>query len=188
MKKLSEISYQISSIPKLLRTGAWLLLSVCCFLLSAQAQSDDFPKDAAPPPLKVVTSEDRKLLDAETNVKKRTQLSMELMEIRLKNAEEFVAETKFQDTINEIGTYQALLEDVLDYLVKKDDNGKKVDDNFKRLEIGLRKTSPRLELIRREMPYRFAYYIQKAQKFVREARAKAIEPLFGDSVVLERKP
>jgi hypothetical protein len=157
-------------------------------MIAAYAQGDELPKDAAPPPLKIVSKDERKSLDAETNAKKRTQLSLNLMEIRLKAAEDFAAQNKYQESINELGVFQGLLEDVLKYLERKDDGGGKADDNYKRLEIGLRKTGPRLELVRRELPFRYGFYVQQIQKFVREARAKAIEPLFDDTVVPERKP
>jgi hypothetical protein len=187
MNQLPVTSYQLPVIPRRLSV-CLLLLTVFCFPIFAQSQDDEMPKDAAPPPLKVISKEDRKLLDAENNPKKRAQLSLDLLDLRLKAAEQFVAENKFQNTLTELGTFQALLDDVLKYLVSKDDGGGKADGNFKRLEIGLRKFTPRLELIRRELPYKYAYYVERIQKHLREARAKAIEPLFSDSVVPERKP
>lgn len=162
-----------------------LFLSVNCFLIAAHAQEDEPPGDVAPPPLKIISKDERSLLDGEKSVKRRTQLSLDLMEARLKNAEQFVAQSKFQDTINELGSFQALLETTLTHLEKNDNGGGKADFNFKRFELGLRKTITRLELVRREMPHKFGYYVQKLQKFVREARAKAVEPLFGNTVIPE---
>ena len=162
-----------------------LVLSANCFLIVAQAQGDEPPSDVAPPPLRLISRDERNLLDAETNHKKRTQLSLDLMEARLKNAEGLLAQSKFQDTINELGSFQALMETTLKHLEKNDNGGSKADYNFKRFEIGLRKTINRLELVRRELPFKYGYYVQKLQKFVREARAKAIEPLFGSTVLPE---
>ena len=167
---------------------AILFLSIVFFSASGvRAQDgathdDEPPKDAAPPPLKILSKEEKKLLEEETNSKKRTQLSLDLMENRLKAAETSLAENKFQQTINELGGFQALLENALNYLEQKENNNK-TDYNFKRLEIGLRRTVPRLEIIRRELPYKYGFYVQKLQKYVRDARAKAVEPLFGNSVV-----
>ncbi|MEK7855704.1 MAG: hypothetical protein AAB288_06415, partial [Acidobacteriota bacterium] len=59
----------------------------------------------------------------------------------------------------------------------------KVLNNFKRLEIGLRQFRPRLELIRRGIPSEYEPYLRSLIQYVRDARAKAVEPLFGDSVV-----
>lgn len=189
MKQSSVFSYWLPGISKVFRNSICLLTFYCFLLLTAaQAQIDEPPKDAAPPPPRIISKEERKLLDAETNPKKRTELSLELMEIRLKTAEDFAAQNKFQEALNELGSFQALLENVLNYLERKDDGGSKADNNYKRLEIGLRKTGSRIELVRRQMSYKYGYYVLKLQKFVRDARAKAIEPLFSDSVVPEKKP
>ena len=165
-----------------------LLLTAFCFLLTAQAQDDQPPKDLAPPPLKIISKDERNLLDAEKNSKKHLQLSLDLMDTRLKSAEELVTQNRFQESINELGSFQAHLENALNYLTRTDNGSSKADDNYKRLEINLRKTVSRLEIVRRELPFSYGYYVQKIQKFVREARAKAIEPLFGDTVLPERKP
>jgi hypothetical protein len=163
-----------------------LVLSANCFLFAVQAQTtDDPPPDAAPPPLRVLTKDERRMLENERDLKKRTQLSLNLMEARLKNAEQLVVQNKFQDTINELGGFQALLESALDHLERNDNGSNKSTYNFKRLEINLRKTIPRLELVRRELPFSYGYYVQRLQRFVREARAKAVEPLFGNSVLPE---
>lgn len=188
MKQSSVVSQRFSVVPQIFRISTFLLLTACCFLLAAHAQGDEPPKDAAPPPLRIISKEERKMLDAEQNPKKRTELSLSLLETRLKAAEDFAAQDKFQESLGELGSFQALLEDVLTYLERKDDGGSKADNNYKRLEIGLRKIISRLELVRREMPFKYGYYVLRLQKFVREARAKAIEPLFSDSVVPEKKP
>ena len=46
----------------------------------------------------------------------------------------------------------------------------------------------RLEVLRRAMPSSYAFHVQRLIKAVREARTKAIEPLFDDTVVPEKKP
>lgn len=164
-----------------------LLLAVNGFLLVAKAQTDD-PPDAAPPPMKVIPKDERKLIDSEKDLKKRTQVSLDLLDAHLLKAEQLSTQSDFQSSINELGNFHAILENVLNYLNSRDDGGNKVDSNFKRLEIGLRKTIPRLEILRRGMPFSYGYYVQKLQKFVREARAKALEPLFDNSIVPEKNP
>jgi hypothetical protein len=47
----------------------------------------------------------------------------------------------------------------------------------------LREQTGRLEVMRRAMPSRYAFYVQKLIRFVRDARTKAIEPLFGETVM-----
>lgn len=167
--------------------AATILLTAYCFLLTANAQIDEPPPDAAPPPPKTIPKEEKKLLDSERDLKKRTQLSLKLLDEHLLKAESFSEQSAFQKSLNEIGYYQAILENALGFLNLRDNNSGKVDNNFKRLEIGLRKVIPRLEILRRGMPYNYGYYVRELQKVVRETRAKALEPLFDDSIVPQTK-
>lgn len=160
----------------------YFLIVVFALSLSTYAQIEEPPKDAAPPPLRSISGEERKLLEAQSNGKKRTQMCLEMMETRLKTAEEMASQNRYQDVLTQLGSFQGLLEHALGYLTANDIKNKN-DENFKRLEMGIRRTVPRLEVVRREVPFQYGYHIQKIQKFVREARAKAMEPLFGDEVV-----
>ncbi len=81
-----------------------------------------------------------------------------------------------------------LLDNTLDFLGKQDSNKGKVLDNYKRLEIGLRGFAPRLETIRRDLPLRYEDYVHKLLKYVRDSRSRAVEPMFGSSVVPGHKP
>ncbi len=165
-----------------------ILLFVClCVPLSVFAQ-DEIPNDVAAVPDKTFSEAEKKSLDNEKNVKKRTQLSIDFMEARLRTTEMLIQEPKFQEALNEIGIYQGLLEDSFSFLEKNDLKNDKVQDNFRKLEIVLRKHITRLELIRREMTYKYAWHVQKLMKFVREIRAKAVEPLFSDTVVPNNNP
>lgn len=173
-------------VPNLLSLTVLFLFAAYFSTISVSAQvTDEPPKDAAPPPLTILSKDEKSQLELQNNIKKRTQLCMELMESRLKTAEELVEQNKFQETINELGGFQALLENALKFLERNDTGSSKIDYNYKRLEIGLRQTVSRLELVRREMPFQYGYYVVKLQKYVREARARAIEPLFGDTVIPE---
>ena len=51
----------------------------------------------------------------------------------------------------------------------------------------LRGFAPRLGLLRREIPAEYDYYVRVLIKYLRDARSKAIEPLFGDTVVPNRR-
>ncbi|HXG83878.1 MAG TPA: hypothetical protein VNI84_07615, partial [Pyrinomonadaceae bacterium] len=69
------------------------------------------------------------------------------------------------------------------FLNKNDTGRGKVLNNFKRLELSLRRFVPRIELIRRELPAKYEFYVRNLIKNVRAARSKAVEPFFSDSVV-----
>lgn len=159
----------------------FLIISV----FPAFAQDDDDPdKEFAPPPVKVISKDEKKLLETETNTKKRTQLSLTLMEAKITASEKASGEKDNTLALNQLGSFEALMDNTLAYLLRNN-AGDKTDKNLKTLEIYLRKQIPRLETLRREMPYKYGYYVEKLMKTVRAARAKAIEPLFDDTVVPE---
>ncbi len=143
----------------------------------------EMPKDAEPPPLKVISKEEREQLSKETKIKNRTILSLELMDFRLQRAEEFNSKNLHKEMFNELGKFHALIDNAL-WFLKSNNTGKgAVLQNFKRLEMGLRTFLPRLELIRRELPVNFEYYVRSLILNVRDARSKAVDPLFGNTVL-----
>jgi hypothetical protein len=105
------------------------------------------------------------------------------MEARLKSAETLTAESNYSETLDALAGFHALLENTLGFLLKNDVANGKVQSNFKRFELALRAQTPRLELIRRELPSNYGYHVQKLIRAVRDARSKAVEPLFSDTVV-----
>ena len=163
-----------------------VLFSLTFSLSPALAQNEP-PDDMAPPPVKNVSKAERSQLDAENEVKKRTKLALELMNVRLMKAEELNSRQEFTEMFLELGGFHGLVDDTLGFLtqVSRGDNGK-VLYNFKRLEIGLRTFIPRMEAIRRDLPPRFEFYVRILTKYLRDARTKAVEPLFGDTVVPNR--
>lgn len=162
----------------------YFLLFAFCFLLSAPSfAQEEQSQITAPPPLKTISKEEKSQLGAQTGVKKYTKLSLELMDSRLAKAESFNNQQEYVQMFDELGGFHALVDDTLDYLSKHDTDSGKVLDNFKRLEISLRKFAPRLELIRRDLPTKYELYVRKLIIYVRRARTKAVEPLFDNSVV-----
>lgn len=164
----------------------FLLLFLAISFTPAFGQSEP-PDDMAPPPVKNVSKAERSQLEAETEVKKRTKLALDLMNGRLIKAEELNSRQDFTAMFLELGSFHGLVDDTLVFLTRasRGDSGK-VLNNFKRLEIGLRTFIPRIELIRRELPPRYEFYVRSLTKYLRDARSKAIEPLFGDTVVPNR--
>ncbi len=155
----------------------YVLLSVSLFAQEDQSEI------TAPPPLKTISKEEKTQLAAQNGVKKYTKLSLELMDARLAKAENFNNQQQYTQMFDQLGGFHALVDDTLDYLNKHDTDSGKILNNFKRLEISLRQFAPRLELIRRDLPFKYELYVRKLIIFVREARTKAVEPLFDNSVV-----
>lgn len=164
----------------------FVLSSFCLILLvslSIRAQDDEMPKDVVPPSPKVLSEGEKSRLDSQSDAKKRTELAMEFMEARLKRAETAATEEKFRVVLDELAGYHALLDDTMNYLSKQNSKEKKVVNSYKNLELMLRKQTPRIEVARRALPFKYAWHVQKLIKAVREARSKAIEPLFGNTVI-----
>ena len=168
-------------------TALYFFILHFAFCMAGSAQDD--PPEIAPPPLKIVSKHERTQLDAKAaDLRDRTKLALVLMDLRLDAAEKLAGGRQFEAMFTELGGFQALMDDSLEFLSRWDTgkNGK-VFDNYKRIEIGLRAFSPRIETIRRELPLRYDDYVRKLMKFVRDARTKATEPMFGDSVVPNRR-
>jgi len=170
---------RLISFRFLLLPFAFCLLPFC----ASQSFAQDEPKDAAPPPLKILYKEEKMQLEVENDVKKRTKLALLLMEARLKKAEESNVQNDFNGMFTELGGFHALVDNTLNFLNRNDDGGGKVLNNFKRIELNLRSFIARLEIIRRELPLKYEFYVRGLIKLVRDARTKAVEPMFTDSVV-----
>jgi len=175
---------------KVVYWGGWrqlpaLVLLSFVLLFTANAQSDNFD-DSAPPPLRLVSKGERFRLESESDAKRRVELALALMDGRIEKAEELRNGEDFDKMFLELGGFHGLMDNTLDYLSRENRRRGKMFIFLKKYEIGLRGFMPRLELIRRDLPARYAFYVKSLLKYVREARSKAIEPFFTDSVVPNR--
>jgi hypothetical protein len=146
------------------------------------AQGDDDP-DAAPPPIKAVPTTERNELTSEPTLKDRTKISLEFMDGHIAAAERLSNDHNANGAFKELGMFEALMDESVGYLVKTDTNSNRTLDALRKLEIGLRSFMPRLETIRRILPLNCDDYVRKLMKNLRDARAKAVDPQFSDSVV-----
>ena len=160
-------------------TFAFLLFTFYFFHPAPVSAQDDI----AAPPVKALTKDEKMLLEAEKDVKKRLKLSLDLMEIRLKNAETLNAEENYVEMFTQLGFFHALMDNTLDFLERNNIGSGKILNYYKRFEINLRGFIARLEVIRRDLPPRFEYYVRTLVRAVRDARTRAVEPLFDDTVV-----
>lgn len=162
-----------------------------CLTLAVSAQpptqgdEEEFDPNAAPPPVRAMNSSERTQLDNQQGLKERTKLALALMSTRLSKAEELNAKSEFAAMYNELGGFHALMDDTLEFLESAPRKDKTLD-NLKRFEMTLRGFAPRLALIRREAPQEYDHYVRVLLRYLRDARSKAIEPLFGNSVVPNR--
>ena len=158
-----------------------LWLALFCMLVSVTpAQNDDEP---APPPLRKISQGERTQLDSQSESKRRIEIALQLMDSRMKKAEDDKAAENFEAMFLELGGFHGLMDNTLDYLTRENRRTGKAFNYFKKYELGLRTFTPRLELVRRDIPVRSEPYIMRLLRYLRDARTKAIEPFFGDTVV-----
>ena len=156
------------------------VLIVFAFVSTTLAQNDE---DPAPPPLRKISQGERTQLDAQSESKRRIEIALQLMASRMKKAEDDKAAENFEAMFLELGGFHGLMDNTLDYLTRENRRTGKAFNYFKKYELGLRTFTPRLELIRRDIPVRYEPYIMRLLRYLRDARTKAIEPFFGDTVV-----
>ena len=171
--------------PCLQLIAVFFLLQLGPVCVNGQNNDD---QDIAPPPLRTVSKDERSQLEPLTDVKKRTKLALELMAVHLKQAETLHSQEQFDEMFKQLGGFHGLMDNTLAFLDGSDKNNGKVLNNYKRFEIGIREYRPRLELIRRDLPQRYEFYVRNLIKYLRDARARAVEPLFSDTVIPTKKP
>lgn len=172
--------------PSVLAFIISLFFGIC---LPTQISAQDDPDEALPPPIRIISKDEKARLDSDREVKSRTKLALELMDTRILAAEKELSAVNYDAMLGNLGAFEALMDNHLDFLNRADSDNRRVLDNFKRFEIGLRKFVPRIETIRRELPFQFEQLVRNVGKYLRDARTRALDPLFGDTVVREpRKP
>ncbi|HET9525562.1 MAG TPA: hypothetical protein VFO99_05315 [Pyrinomonadaceae bacterium] len=171
------------------RWSLGLLLLFFVYVPAASAQ-DQLPQPSptplmAPPPIKIITKEERAQIDGAGDSKARIRTTMDLAAARLTRAEQLAKQSNYDDALTEVGSYEALIEDSLDFLrgLKRDSN--KTRDLCKRVELALRAHGPRLTTMRRETPLEFAVWIKKVEEFARAARTEVLNTFYGHTVVRE---
>jgi len=144
-------------------------------------------EQTAPPPLKIVTRQDRIQIDAEKDDSKgRVRVTLELAEAHLASAELETSHLNYDEAAAEAGKYSALIDDLLIFLrtLKQDSN--KTRDLYKRIELALRAHGPRLSIMRRTTPSAYAVWIKETEDFARQGRTAALNSFYGHTVFRDR--
>ena len=139
--------------------------------------------ETAPPPVYTMSGAEKSQLSGETDLKRRTQLCLTLADARLRNAEAAAEREDFQAALSDLGSYQAIINNHIKFLEQGGYSGGKVRDNFRRMDITLRSYTPRIEMIRRTTPFEFAVHLKNILNFTRDARARALDSFFSDSIL-----
>lgn len=163
------------------RVPGIILLTVFfgAFILAQEPSGDDI----APPPLKLLSKTERSELSARTEIKEHTTLALQLMDSRLRSAEKFRVDENYSLMYAELGGFQAIMDNTLNFLLHSGTGEGKMLNGLKKFEIGLRTFTPRVETLRRESPSNFEPYLKALIRYISDTRAKAIEPFFGSTVL-----
>lgn len=162
--------------------------AIFCFILSVPLtvlpqKKDEIPKGVIPPPLGFISKSEKKELKAvESNQKKRTKLALSLMASRLEKSQKLAKGNQFEKSLSQLGGFKALLQDTLRFL-KKRELKRGYHKNIKNIEMTLRLFLPKLELIRRQMPFKYSYHVTQLMKTIRKVRDAAMETLFDDTII-----
>jgi hypothetical protein len=155
---------------------------------SVFAQDEDFRLSApVPAPLRFIATEQRAQLNSIADPKQHAQLSLQLAEARLTQAESLTTQQDFIAAAIELGNYQGLIHESIILLQAIPAKGNKARDLFKRLEIVLRTHCPRLETIRRSTPMTYAANIKDVIHFAEDARDTSLNCFFGETVLREKE-
>lgn len=163
-----------------------LLFFVTSFASVLEARGQDDSEELAPPPIRAVAKEDQVRLGAETDMKGYTKLAIEFINRRMSEAEALNAKQDLTGMFREFGYLHGLVDTTLDKLIRSSDGSEGSLYNLKRFDLGLRSIIPRIERIRRDLPYSYEPFVRKLIKIIQDAREKALEPMFEDTVV--RRP
>jgi len=167
---------------------AFVLGFACPLLTHAQSPQPSPTPLTAPPPLKVISKEERQQLADAKDIKERLKLSIEFSGGHLSRAEKLTMQTEYEQASAEVGMYHALIEDALENLSALKQDSNKTRDLYKRLELQLRGDGPRLTSMRRVTPLEFAVWIKKVEDFAREGRIEALNSFYGHTVVRDKTP
>lgn len=169
-----------------------VLLIVVIFSLfvcaEGQPQIPHVQNVTAPPPAKVIYSEEKNLLESINDHKSRVKKTIELAEGHLTKAEAQTSQEHYSEASAEVGKYWALMDNILNHLstLKRDSN--KTRDLYKRVELSLRAHGPRLTNVRRNTPLEYAVWVKEIEEFARDGRSEALNSFYGHTVVRESKP
>jgi hypothetical protein len=157
----------------------------CSLSLADCAYGQELETLEAPPLMKYIPKPERAQLATARDTKGRTRLSLQLIEERLETAERLTLSRQTAAAANELGIYQALIEDALRYLRDQSGANNKNRDLFKLMELTLRAHGSRIEAIRRVTPFDEAANVKATYEYVWDARTATLNAFYGEEVVTE---
>jgi len=167
----------------MMRGKCVILLFAALYVPALRGQEPRVQEQTAPPPLKIITRQERTQLDESKDPKARMKTTLELAETHLTNAENHTTQHEYDNAAAEAGMYWALVENALAFMktIERDNNRRR--DLYKRLELALRAHGPRLSTLRRSTPAAYSVWIKEIEDFARKGRTEALNSFYGNTVI-----
>lgn len=165
-----------------------ILLFVTVCLPAWSAQDPRLQEHTAPPPLKIITRQERLQINESKDSKARVRITLELAETHLAYAETKTSQQDYDGAAAAAGKYWALFDDALGFLKTIDRDSNKTRDLYKRVELALRAHGPRLSALRRTTPAEYAIWIKEIEDLARKGRTEALNSFYGQTVIRDSQP
>lgn len=135
--------------------------------------------------MKFVSRDERARLDGATDPKTHIRLAIDLASEHLNQAEQFIAQKKYEAACEELGRYMGIINYTLRFLSGMNSDKGKTRDLYRHVEITLRGHLPRLAVMRRSTPAEYGINLKDAEDYVRNARSDALDSFYGNTVLKE---
>jgi hypothetical protein len=169
------------------------VLVACSLSTATRAQELVLPPQPAPPPMRYVPDAERAQLEGVHDPRERVRTTLALLEVRLASAERNTGASRFDAAAADLGIYQGLIEDVLQFLkpVGRSPDGAKVNtgtrDLYKHIELALNQHTARIEGVRRQTPVDYQRNVRDTFLYVRDRRTDCLDAFFGANVTRESR-
>ena len=163
-----------------------LTLIISAWFAPVLAQDPKTPDETAPPPLRIISREERAQINSEKDSKDRIKLTLELASAHLTAAENETSRQDYEKAAAAAGRYWALVDDAFIFLKPMKTESNKTRDLYKRVELALRAHGPRLATIRRSTPIEYSVWIKDIEDLARKGRTEALNSFYGHTVVRDR--
>jgi hypothetical protein len=159
---------------------------MACAASSVVAQQPRLPLLPAPPPMHLVSRNDRSELDGNRDPKARLRATISLAEDHLKRAETLTDQKKYNEALSELGCYLGLIDDLRAYIGAMTRDKGSTRDLYRHFEISVRPHIPRIAVMRRTTPADYAMHLKEAEEYIKDARSEALDSFYGQTVLRER--
>ncbi len=164
-------------------------LMFCFGLAGVSAAAATDPAVTGQPEVPLALSEpEKQSITRENNPKDRVEVCMRVCSARLTQVVEAVRHENYDGAAQMLNVYDSLLCYTNTFATKTEVKSKKRDHLYRIIETGLRRQTPFLEWVSREMPECHEHCAKTALNRAREIRRAALNSVFGGEFLKEETP